>query len=102
MDDDDLPPVADDDATRTRLYHDILLKAVNNPARRHALELLFKQGKEGMPVASIAASLVGEGLLQDETAFKYHLDYLLKARCITVRGDRAFINEEGEVVKCFR
>ena len=101
MDDDDLPPVQDDEATRTRQYHDVLLKAVNNPVRRRVLEALFKKKDDGMLLSSIQAMLVAEGLIADPSAFKYHLDYLLKAKCVKVREGSVFINEEGEVVKCF-
>ena len=82
---DDLPPSPRDDATRTRLEHDAYLKAVNNPTRRRLLELV--SNAPGTPDA-VASQLVQEGLLQNEGALKYHLDVLVKAKCIVLEHDK--------------
>jgi hypothetical protein len=81
---DDLPPSSKDEATTTRLDHDAYLKAVNNPTRRRLLEILSKAPSE--PKA-VAARLVQDGLLQGESALKYHLDVLVKAKCIEIDHD---------------
>ncbi|MEX2682221.1 MAG: winged helix-turn-helix domain-containing protein [Candidatus Sigynarchaeota archaeon] len=78
------PPSPRDDATRTRIEHDIYLKAVNHPTRRRLLELVAKA-----PLApeTAALKLVEEGLLQNDGQLKYHLDMLVKARCIEIERD---------------
>ncbi len=98
---DDLPHSPKDDATRTRLEHDVYLKAVNNPVRRRLLEIVSKN-----PCSTVAVTkqLVGDGLLQDEGALKYHLDVLVKAKCITLERDQhgnikaIKITQAGQVV----
>ena len=81
---DDLPPSPKDDATRTRLEHDVYLKAVNNPVRRRLLEIV---SKAPCTPEAVADQLVQDGLLQGEGALKYHLDVLVKAKCIVLDRD---------------
>jgi DNA-binding transcriptional ArsR family regulator len=81
---DDLPPNPKDEGTRTRLEHDIYLKAVNNPVRRRLLEIVSK-----IPCTpkTVTEQLVQDGLLQGEGALKYHLDVLVKAKCVELESD---------------
>jgi DNA-binding transcriptional ArsR family regulator len=81
---DDLPPSPKDDATRTRLDHEVYLKAVNNPVRRRLLEIISKA-----PLSSdaLAEQLVQEGLLRNKGTLNYHLDVLGKAKCVVLDRD---------------
>jgi hypothetical protein len=81
---DDLPPSPKDDGTRTRLEHEAYLKAVNNPVRRRLLEMV---SKDPLPPDTLAALLVKEGLLRNEGTLNYHLDVLVKAKCIVLDRD---------------
>ncbi|NMC06092.1 MAG: hypothetical protein GYA24_12825 [Candidatus Lokiarchaeota archaeon] len=99
--DDDLPPSPRDEATRTRLDHDAYLKAVNNPTRRRLLEIVSKN-ELGKDVA--AQQLVQEGLLHEPGQLQYHLDVLLKAKCIELVPGQAGqvlirITQGGRVVE---
>lgn len=98
---DDLPPSPTDEATRTRLDHDVYLKAVNNPTRRRMLELI---SKSPLAPGSLATQLIQEGLLQGENQLNYHLDMLVKAKCVELHRntqgniDTIKITQAGQVV----
>ncbi len=81
---DDLPPSPNDDATRTHLEHEVYLKAVNNPVRRHLLEII---SKTPLPPDALAELLVKEGLLRNKGTLNYHLDVLVKAKCVVLDRD---------------
>jgi len=74
---------------------------VNHPVRRRILELLSKTPHG---VESMLDQLKKEGLITDDQALKYHLDFLLKASCIELTRDasgkivKARITREGQVV----
>ena len=97
----DLPLEERDQATKVKQDHNLYLKAINNPVRRRILELVLRSARSSLEVA---AELKKEGLLPDEAALKYHLDFLLKAACIEVIRDeenkivRIRITRVGEVV----
>ena len=97
--DDDLPPAKRTPLDEVRMAHDIYLKAVNNPVRRRILELVLNG-----PVSkeSLVNALVAEKLLKEPSSLNYHLDFLLKARCIITRDEKGEtlveITQEGKVV----
>ena len=86
---DDLPGEENDDASRTRRQHDLYQKAVNHPVRHRILELISASPRSENDLYSIVQ---GENLFEDGTALNYHLDYLLKANCISIEQDA----ESGE------
>jgi DNA-binding transcriptional ArsR family regulator len=81
---DDLPTSQKDDATRTRLEHEAYLKAVNNPVRRRLLEMV---SKDPLSPDAVAEQLVREGLLRNKETLNYHLDVLVKAKCVILDRD---------------
>ncbi|MFX0098864.1 MAG: ArsR family transcriptional regulator [Candidatus Hodarchaeota archaeon] len=94
-DDDDLPEFKRTPLDEVRMAHDIYLKAVNNPVRRRILEILSENPREKENLAGI---LIEEKLLKEIASLKYHLDYLLKARCIEIKKEVISITQEGKVV----
>ena len=86
---DDLPDEENDDATLMKRQHDLYLRAVNNPARHRILELI---SASPCSETNLLARLKDENLVDDEQALNYHLDYMLKAKCIEIEQDA----ENGE------
>jgi DNA-binding transcriptional ArsR family regulator len=99
--DDDLPPSPRDEATSTRLAHDVYLRAVNNPVRRRILEII---ATGPCSVCRLGERLIREEIIHEPGSLKYHLDYLKKAKCIELHQDDSgkeqvvTITREGKVV----
>jgi hypothetical protein len=101
---DELPPVADDDATRQRDEHDLYLKAVNNSVRRRILELVTLEHRD---VDELTQLLEGEGLVAPGGSIAFHLDLLAKAECICMTKDEDTgqehidVTQKGKIVDHF-
>lgn len=86
----------------SKYFHDLYLKAVNHPVRREILTLL--SGKDGLSKENLVEKLLDRKLIKDEDAFKYHIDYLIKALCIELKRDEKsseefyYITQEGKVI----
>jgi len=64
----------------TKYLHDRYLKAVNNPIRREILNILNKLTR--ISKSKLLKKLVDDKIIEDESMFNYHIDFLIKAFCI--------------------
>ena len=83
----------------TNYLHDLYLKAVNNPVRREMLNII-NEGK--ISKEDLLSKLLENKTLDDDSMFKYHIDYLKNAFCIKIleEDDKTYyeITQSGEVV----
>ena len=63
-------------------FHDIYLKAINNPFRREVLKIINKEGQ--LSQQNLLEILNNKDYKYDINILKYNLDYLIKAFCIEV------------------
>jgi len=64
----------------SKYLHSLYLKAVNHPIRREILILVNKAKK--ISKENLLKVLKDKDLITDEAAFKYNMDYLIKAFCV--------------------
>jgi hypothetical protein len=85
----------------TKYLHDLYLKAVNHPVRREILKIV-NQEKQILKELLFKKLLVNE-LINDEFAFNYNMDYLIKAFCINevIENEKIFyeITQSGKVIE---
>lgn len=74
-----MPDDSDKDEDIT-IDHGQYLKAVNHPVRRVILEIVNEAKK--ISRVNLLNALLERETIKDEFAFKYNVDYLLKALCI--------------------
>ena len=61
-------------------FHDLYLKAVNHPIRREILVIVNQENK--ISHDNLFQILLENKIINDESIFKYNIDYLIKALCI--------------------
>lgn len=89
-------------AEGSKYYHDLFMRAVNNPIRREILNIVNQSKK--ISNQELFFKLKSENILDDENIFNYNIDYLIKALCIKVIKDdingQIFyeITQSGQVV----
>ncbi|MGQ4873558.1 MAG: hypothetical protein ACP6IY_05725 [Promethearchaeia archaeon] len=84
-----------------RYLHDLYLKAVNHPIRREMLEIINE--KKRISEKELIQILKDKDIINDDSIFKYNMDFLIKAFCVNkIEEDDAVyyeITQSGEVVK---
>lgn len=84
----------------TKYLHSLYLKAVNHPIRREILVVVNSAKK--ISKSDLLEILINNELISDEAAFKYNMDYLIKAFCVKkVEEDNEIfyeITQSGQVV----
>lgn len=76
----------------TNYIHDLYLKAVNHPIRKEILIIINNKNK--ISEHSLKKCLLKKQVLNEESMFKYNIEYLIKALCIKR------IEENNEVYYC--
>ncbi|MFX1302228.1 MAG: hypothetical protein ACFE9X_02600 [Promethearchaeota archaeon] len=90
----------------TKYLHDRYLKAVNNPIRREILEIANKLKR--ISKKDLIRKLLDNKIIEDESMFNYHMDFLIKAFCIQSikdeKTDEIFyeITQGGKVIEYFK
>ncbi len=74
----------------SKYLHDLYLKAVNHPVRREILSIILKKR---ILKNNLVEVLIKKNIIKDENHLTYHIDYLLKAFCISSTK-----NKNGEVL----
>lgn len=64
----------------SRYYHDLYLKAVNHPVRREMLKIIKE--KRRITRKELLKLLTEAGLIKDDFALQYNIDFLTKALCV--------------------
>ncbi len=73
----------------TKYLHSLYLKAVNHPIRRVILETVNEVKR--ISKNKLLKTLLNKKVINDESVFKYNMDYLLKAFCVNK------VEEENEI-----
>ncbi|MHA1274308.1 MAG: hypothetical protein ACTSQP_08575 [Promethearchaeota archaeon] len=83
-----------------RYLHDLYLKAVNHPIRREMLEIINE--KKRISEKELIQILKDKDIINDDSIFKYNMDFLIKAFCVNkIEEDDAVyyeITQSGKVV----
>lgn len=84
-----------------RYYHDLYLKAVNNPIRREILNIVNKANK--ISKVRLFNILSEKEILKDVSNFEYNIDFLIKALCLEkeIVDNEIFyvITQSGKVIE---
>jgi len=64
----------------TRYLHELYLKAINNYIRREILEILNEVKQ--ISKKNLLKKLIEDKIIEDDSMFNYHIDFLIKAFCI--------------------
>ena len=84
----------------TRYLHDLYLKAVNHPVRRKILTIINKEVR--ISKKKLLETLLNNNIINNEFAFNYNIDFLIKAFCINrIEKDNEIfyeITQSGKVI----
>ncbi|MFX1275812.1 MAG: hypothetical protein ACFFBP_04310 [Promethearchaeota archaeon] len=64
----------------TKYLHDLYLKAVNHPVRKEMLKIINNEMK--ISKKDLVNNLLEKQIINDESAFNYNIEYLIKALCV--------------------
>ena len=64
----------------SKYLHSLYLKAVNHPIRRQILEILNNKTRTSKP--DLVEILIENETINEESVFKYNMDFLIKAFCV--------------------
>lgn len=87
----------------TKYWHDLYLKAVNNPIRREILNIVNELTR--ISKSKLLKKLIEDTIIEDDSMFNYNMDYLIKAFCIKSINDEETneiyyeITQSGKVVE---
>ena len=85
----------------TKYLHGLYLKAVNHPTRRVILNIINNSNR--ISEKALLNNLIEKQVINDESSFKYNVDYLIKAFCVKKVEDEGNIyyeiTQSGKIVE---